>query len=267
MAIATLTPPPSMSSSLDKIPVWLDCDVGHDDAMAIILAAYHPNINLLGISSVAGYSTIKHTTDNAIRVLKIAGIKGVKVHKGAHKPLIKKRVDSSIFHGRTGMARVSNLPDPNYESYFVEDVTAIEAMRKAIMKSPVSVSIVATGPLTNIALLVSVYREVIPRIKTLSIMGGAIGFGDFTPAAEFNFFCDPDAAQMVFQSGIENIVLIPLEVTNTVLSTKTVLKRIQDEITVPKFSTFATEVLRVFGDTFSYIHDDKDGYPLQDPVA
>ncbi|KAJ1828394.1 Uridine nucleosidase 1 [Coemansia sp. RSA 2703] len=98
-------------------------------------------------------------------------------------------------------------------------------------------------------------------------MGGAIGFGDFTPAAEFNFFCDPDAAQMVFQSGIENIVLIPLEVTNTVLSTKAVLKRIQDGIAVSKFSTFATEVLRVFGDTFSYIHDEKDGYPLQDPVA
>ncbi|KAJ2857628.1 Uridine nucleosidase 1 [Coemansia erecta] len=250
-----------------KIPMWLDCDVGHDDAMALILAAYHPSIKLLGVSSVSGNSSIENTTANAIRVIQAAGIKGIKVYRGAAKPLIKNIVQASDIHGVSGLDGTDLLPIPDYNAYLDKDTNAVNAMRQAIMISDVPVSIAAVGPLTNIALLVSVYPEVIPRIKTLSIMGGSMGVGNVTAAAEFNIFCDPEAAHIVIHSGIEHIALVPLDVTHTVVASKDIIARINKEVPVPMFAQLISELLLFFSSMYANVFGILDGPPLHDPIA
>ncbi|KAJ2488265.1 hypothetical protein IWW37_004945 [Coemansia sp. RSA 2050] len=249
------------------IPVWLDCDVGHDDALAVILAAHHPDLKLLGISSVSGNASVERTTANAIRVLQVAGIHGVKVYKGAAKPLVKPVYHATHIHGESGIDGTNLLPEPDYERYFVQDVNAVNAMHEAIMSSAEPISIAAVGPLTNIALLVSMYPEVIQRIKTLSIMGGAVGLGNTTSAAEFNVFCDPEATHIVLNAGIQHVALVPLEVTHTVLSTKAIIQRIVSEVESPKFAQLVSELLHYFGSTYEDVFGAKDGAPLHDPVA
>ncbi|KAJ1877681.1 hypothetical protein H4R99_002828 [Coemansia sp. RSA 1722] len=248
-------------------PVWLDCDVGHDDAMALILAAYHPSIKMLGVSSVSGNSSVENTTANAVRVIQAAGIKGVKVYKGAAKPLIKKAVHAVDIHGESGLDGSDLLPVPDYKTYLDSDTNAIMAMQQAITDNDQPVSIVAVGPLTNIALLVSVYPEVVPRIKTLSIMGGAVGMGNVSSAAEFNIYCDPEAAHIVMHSGIEHIVLVPLEVTHTAVTSKEIFARINNEVPVPKFAQLISELLQFYGRTYAEVAGKIDGPPMHDPVA
>ncbi|KAJ2888372.1 Uridine nucleosidase 1 [Coemansia aciculifera] len=250
-----------------RIPVWLDCDVGHDDALAVILAGHHSKLKLLGISSVSGNAPIERTTANAMRVLEVAGIQGVKVYQGASKPLVKPVYHATNIHGESGLDGTKLLLDPDFARYFAADMNAVNGMRAAIMESEEPVSVVAVGPLTNIALLVSVYPEVVPRIRSLSIMGGAIGLGNTTSAAEFNVFCDPEAAQIVLNSGIDHIALVPLEVTHTVLSTEAIIKRIEGEVVSPKFAQLVAELLHYFGSTYLDVFGAKDGAPLHDPVA
>ncbi|KAJ1722786.1 hypothetical protein LPJ53_002842 [Coemansia erecta] len=247
--------------------MWLDCDVGHDDAMALILAASSPHLKLLGVSSVYGNSSVENTTANAIRVIQAAGIKGVKVYKGAAKPLVKNRVYASDIHGSSGLDGTDLLPDPDMSTYLAQDENAVNAMHRTIMASPEPVSLAAVGPLTNIALLLSIYPEVIPRIKTLAIMGGSMGIGNTTSAAEFNIYSDPEAAHIVLHSGISHIALVPLDVTHTVLATKQIIKRIQDEVAVPKFARLITDLLLYFGSTYKDVFGEKEGAPLHDPVA
>ncbi|KAJ2277933.1 rRNA-processing protein bfr2 [Coemansia sp. RSA 371] len=248
-------------------PVWLDCDVGHDDAMALILAAYHPQIKLLGVSSVSGNSSIENTTRNAIRIIQAAGIEGVKVYQGAGKPLVKQVEYAANIHGASGIDGTDLLPEVDYEKYFDEDTSAVNAMYNAIMSSDEPISIVAVGPLTNIALLLSMYPKVIPKIKVLSIMGGAIGLGNTTAAAEFNIYCDPEAAHIVLNAGLEHIALVPLDVTHTVRTTDAVIARINRLLPEPNFAQLTTELLLFFSNTYSVVFDDRSGAPLHDPVA
>ncbi|KAJ1956385.1 hypothetical protein EC988_001377 [Linderina pennispora] len=248
-------------------PVWLDCDVGHDDALALLLAAYHPQIKLLGISAVAGNASLRNTTANAIRVLQAAGIEGVKVYPGASKPLVKPSEHAADIHGESGLDGTDLLPEPDYEKYLGTDKKAIEAIRDVLMTSEEPVTIVAVGPLTNIALLVSVYPEVVPKIHMLSVMGGAIALGNTTAAAEFNIYFDPEAAQIVLQAGIGHIAMVPLDVTHTVLASKAVIERINKEVAEPKFAKLLTDLLWFFGSTYEDVFGEKDGAPLHDPVA
>ncbi|KAJ2159710.1 Uridine nucleosidase 1 [Coemansia sp. RSA 552] len=250
-----------------RTPVWLDCDVGHDDALALILAAYHPEIELLGVSSVSGNTPVKNTTANTIQVIQAAGIKGVKVYQGADKPLVKKRVHADNIHGGTGIDGTEQLPAPDFDAHFVSDTNAVNAMRQAIMGSEQPISIVATGPLTNVALLLSTYPEVVPRIKTLSIMGGAIGIGNFVPAAEFNIYCDPEAAHIVLNAGLSHVAFVPLEVTHTVLSSKAILDRIKATAPEPRFAQLVVDLLVFFSKMYEDVMGMKDGAPLHDPVA
>ncbi|KAJ2742140.1 hypothetical protein GGI20_004691 [Coemansia sp. BCRC 34301] len=257
----------TVATDSSPIPVWLDCDVGHDDALAVILAAHHPRFKLLGVSSVSGNAPIERTTANAIRILQVAGVHNVKVYQGAGKPLVKSVYHATNIHGESGIDGTQLLPEPDFDTYFVEGVNAVNAMREAIMESAEPVSVVAVGPLTNIALLVSMYPEVVARIKVLSVMGGAIGLGNTTSAAEFNVFCDPEATQIVLNAGISHMALVPLEVTHTVLSTKAIIKRIKSEVVSTKFAQLVSELLHYFGSTYSDVFGAKDGAPLHDPVA
>ncbi|KAJ1896933.1 hypothetical protein LPJ66_003686 [Kickxella alabastrina] len=251
----------------DKIPVWLDCDVGHDDAMALILAAYHPSISLLGVSTVAGNSSLKNTTANTISVMQAAGIKGIGVYKGASRPLVKPAAYAGDIHGASGLAGTALLPEPDFATYLSEDTNAVNAMYRAIISSQVPVCVVAVGPLTNIALLISMYPQIIPKIRTLSIMGGAVALGNVTAAAEFNIHFDPEAAHIVLNSGIAHISIVPLDVTHTVLTTKNVIRRIAESVPVPRFAQLITDLLLYFSSTYGGVFGMGDGAPLHDPVA
>ncbi|KAI9474714.1 Inosine/uridine-preferring nucleoside hydrolase domain-containing protein [Coemansia mojavensis] len=255
-----------LDSHVSVMPVWLDCDVGHDDAMALILAAYHPQIDLLGVSTVSGNSSVENTTENAIRIIQAAGIEGVKVYKGASKPLLKQRLYASNIHGSSGLDGTELLPEADFASY-LDNTDAVNAMYQAIMGSKTPVSIAAVGPLTNIALLLSMYPKVVPRIEVLSIMGGAIGLGNTTAAAEFNIYCDPEAAQIVLNAGLSHIALIPLDVTHTVLVSNGILARIQSTLTEPRFAQLVSELLCYFSRTYENVFGEKEGAPLHDPVA
>ncbi|KAJ1731153.1 Uridine nucleosidase 1 [Coemansia biformis] len=250
-----------------RIPVWLDCDVGHDDAMALILGAYHPDIRLLGVSSVSGNAPVEKTTENAIRVIQAAGIAGVKVYKGAAKPLVKQVRHHTKVHGASGLDGTDLLPRADYEQYFCADTNAVNAMYAAIMGSSGPVALVAVGPLTNVGLLLSVYPEVATRIRTLAIMGGIVNMGSNMPSSEFNISSDPEAAHIVFGAGIEHVALVPLNVTLTVLASHTIIERINSAVPNPRFAKLITDLLGFSASTHAHALGKDAGAPLHDPVA
>ncbi|KAI9477308.1 hypothetical protein LPJ78_003487 [Coemansia sp. RSA 989] len=262
MTIAT-----AVSISTEPVPLWIDCDVGHDDALAIMLAAYNPHIKLLGISTVSGNSSVKNCTRNAIQVLQAAGIEDVQVYEGAAKPLVKEVFHASEYHGPNGLIGAKYLPQADYAKYFDGNRNAVSALYNAITSSPVAISIAAIGPLTNIALLLSMHPEVASKIKTLLIMGGSIGMGNITPAAEFNIFCDPEAAHIVLSSRLDHVVMVPLDVTGTVLATKSIVKRIKDTLPNPHFVELTTGLFWHYSNEYSDVFGVKDGAPVHDPAA
>ena len=202
-----------------KKRVWLDCDPGHDDAMAIILAAgpsHLYSVNLIGVSTVCGNQTVEKTTDNALRMLNIINRNDVPVYRGADKPLTRPKRNCPEIHGESGLDGPDIPPRPGCPS-----TPAVVAMAEALLSGDPAdkPTLVATGALTNVALLFSVYPEVIDRLSELVIMGGAYqGLGNTGPTAEFNIQCDPEA-HIVFEAGLKSLVMVPLEVTHTVLVT------------------------------------------------
>lgn len=205
-----------------RVPVWLDCDPGHDDAFAIILLGHDPGAELLGISTSYGNQTVEKTTLNALRVCALAGL-SVRVVAGAAKPFLRPGRECPEIHGESGLDGPA-LPQPTQPAL---DGKAIQVMAEALLQASAAGRqpvLVCTGALTNAALLLSVYPELMQRIR-LVLMGGALGAGNTGPCAEFNLQLDPEAAAMVFQSGVD-LTMIPLEVTHTALATPLVLQSI-----------------------------------------
>ena len=189
--------------------IILDCDPGHDDAMALMLAVASPELELTAVTTVAGNQTIEKVTANAIRVLDVAG-SDVPVAAGAHRPLVHPAETAADVHGESGLDG-PDLPPP---SRAPEDVHAVELMARRLRERPHTVA--AVGPLTNVALLLALHPELAGRIERLVIMGGAVGNGNVTPAAEFNIWVDPEAAQRVFTSGLD-LTMVGLDVTHRAL--------------------------------------------------
>lgn len=185
-----------------------DCDPGHDDVIALILALASPELELLGVSTVAGNQTLKLTTANALRVLDYLDRRDVPVAAGAPRPLVQELVVNASAHGETGLDGPS-LPPP---SRGPEPMHAVDWMAGAVTDSAEPVTLVATGPLTNVALLLARYPEVERRLARVVLMGGAIGEGNVTPAAEFNIWVDPEAAARVFDSHLD-LTMVGLDVT------------------------------------------------------
>ncbi len=194
--------------------VIYDCDPGHDDAIALLLALASPELQLLGVTTVAGNQTLELTTANAIRILDHVGRDEVPVAAGASRPLVRRRRVAANVHGDTGLDGPS-LPSP---SRAPEPVHAVDWMAGAISESPEPVTLVATGPLTNVALLLARYPEVEQRLDRVVLMGGAIGEGNVTPAAEFNIWADPEAAARVFEGDLD-LTMVGLDVTHRALMT------------------------------------------------
>ncbi|PVU93565.1 hypothetical protein BB561_003205 [Smittium simulii] len=221
------------STSDNRIPIWLDCDPGQDDLHAIIMAKFHPKLNLLGISTVHGNTILENTFKNASRVLKVCGVSDIKVYAGAPKvnnrPLLREAKNASYIHGVTGLDGSDLLPEADL-SLMQTGVNGIQAMAEAIIAHPEPVVLAAVGPLTNIALLVSTYPEAKANIREVLLMGGGIAFGNTTPVAEFNVYADPEALQVVLNAGLNRVVMVPLDCTHQSKYTPEKQQKFTDEI-------------------------------------
>ena len=193
-------------------PVLIDCDPGHDDAIALMLALASPELALLGVSTVAGNQTLEKTTANAIRVLEAAGRGDVAVAAGAERPLVREPFVAAYVHGESGLDGPALAP-PRGRAV---DQHAIDFLAERLLRSAEPVTLIPVGPLTNVALLLARHPEAAGRIARVVLMGGAIAEGNVTPAAEFNVWADPEAARRVFESGLD-VTMVGLDVTHKAL--------------------------------------------------
>ncbi|MCI9457735.1 MAG: ribonucleoside hydrolase RihC [Oscillospiraceae bacterium] len=192
---------------MDKRPIIIDTDPGIDDALAIAIALFSEELDVRLITTVAGNVSLENVTFNILRLLHFFG-KDVPVAKGAQLPLLTEFVDASNVHGKTGMEGYE-FPEPKNELLLPDH--AVNAMRRVILESPEPVTLVPIAPLTNIALLLALYPEVKANIREIVMMGGSASRGNKGVMSEFNVATDPEAAQMVFQSGLP-IVMAGLDV-------------------------------------------------------
>ena len=240
--------------------VVLDCDPGHDDAIAILVAAASPALELEAITTVAGNQTLDKVTLNARRVCSVAGIVDVPIAAGADRPLLRPQIVAGEIHGSSGLDGVEwGEPTVGIDPRHAVDLIA----DRAVANDPRPLTIVAVGPLTNVATALRERPEIVERIERISVMGGAIGLGNWTPSAEFNIVADPDAAEIVLGSGVP-VTLVPLEVTHRALATEPVLERIA-RLDTP-VARMAEALLRFFTDTYREVF----GFPapaVHDPCA
>jgi inosine-uridine nucleoside N-ribohydrolase len=239
---------------MTAVPILLDCDPGHDDAIALLLALASPEVELLGVTTVAGNQTLAKTTANAIRILEFAGRSDVPVAAGAAQPLVREPFVAAYVHGETGL----DGPDLPPAQGAPLATHAVDFLAETIRSSPRPVTLVPIGPLTNVALLLALHPDVRP--ERIVLMGGAIAEGNVTPAAEFNIWCDPEAAARVFASGID-VTMIGLDVTHKAIFTPAHSGRLAG-----RTGGLVTELLR-FYDRFHREVYDFDGSPIHDAVA
>lgn len=192
--------------------VYLDVDTGVDDALAILLAIAHPALDVRGITTVVGNVDLAQVTRNTLQVLEVAGAAHVPVVSGASRPLVASTRSAAAVHGSDGLGG-ANLPPPARQPAGAD---AVAFLRDEIMASPSPVSIIALAPLTNIALLLQSAPQVISKIHQIALMGGAVEVGNATAVAEFNIFHDPEAAGIVFSSGVP-ILMYGLDVFRRVV--------------------------------------------------
>jgi inosine-uridine nucleoside N-ribohydrolase len=238
--------------------IILDCDPGHDDAIALLLALGSPELNLLGVTTVSGNQTLEKTTANAIRVLDHIGRHDVPVAAGADRPLVRERHVAAEVHGETGLDG-PDLPPPAREP---EPGHAIDWIAMTLTSRPGPVTLVPTGPLTNIALFLARYPALAGRVERIVLMGGAIGEGNVTPAAEFNIWADPEAAHRVFTSGID-LTMVGLDVTHQALLRPPDVARLRS---AGKAGTLVADLFEFYVQ-FHRRRYGWDGAPVHDAVA
>ncbi|CNE01276.1 pyrimidine-specific ribonucleoside hydrolase RihA [Yersinia nurmii] len=189
--------------------IIIDCDPGHDDAIALILALASPELKVEAVTTSAGNQTSEKTLRNALRILTLLKRQDIPVAGGAQKPLLRELIIADNVHGESGLDGPA-LPEPDFAP---QAENAVELIARVLRASPRPITLVATGPLTNIALLLASHTELTPKIERIVIMGGSVMLGNWTPAAEFNIYVDPEAAERVFQSGIP-LTMAGLDVTH-----------------------------------------------------
>ena len=240
-------------------PIILDCDPGHDDALAIMLAAASSKIKLLGITTVSGNGGIDRVTENALRVCALSKISNIRVAQGARAPLRGPANAAETIHGESALDG-AELPEPTIT---LDPLPAVELIAELITRSENAVTIVATGPLTNLAMFIQTYPELLPKVERISLMGGSTDRGNWTPLAEFNIWADPEAADIVFKCGRE-ILMAGLNVTHQVLVTKEIFHRL-DKLNTDLSRTI-TPLLKFFANAYETVFSMPDP-PLHDPVA
>ncbi|UXS33167.1 MULTISPECIES: nucleoside hydrolase [Agrobacterium tumefaciens complex] len=244
----------------ERRKIIIDTDPGQDDAAAIMLAFASPEeIEILGLCAVAGNVPLKLTSRNIRIICELCGRTDIPVYEGAEKPLVRKPITAEHVHGSTGLDGPV-LDEPTMEA---QKQHAVDFIIETLMREPAgTVTLCTLGALTNVALALLKAPEIADRIKELVMMGG--GFfegGNITPAAEFNIYVDPQAADIVFRAGIP-VVMMPLDVTHKLLTTKARVSRIRDIGTRPAIAM--AEMLEFF-ERFDIEKYGSDGGPLHDP--
>ncbi|MDN4639243.1 nucleoside hydrolase [Agreia sp. PsM10] len=240
--------------------IILDCDPGHDDAIAILLAHGNPEIDLLAVTTVVGNQTLEKVTRNALAVAEIAGIVGVPFAAGCPRPLVRTIEVAADIHGESGMDGPV-LPTSSRE---LDGRHAVDLIIDTIMASePGEITLVPTGGLTNIALAARKEPRIVPRVREVVLMGGGFHVGNWSATAEFNIIIDPEAAHIVFNESWP-LTMVGLDLTHQALATPEVRARIEAIDTTP--SRFVGELLDFFATTYleaqGFVHP-----PVHDPCA
>lgn len=241
--------------------IIIDTDPGQDDAFAILLALASPELEVLGVTAVAGNVPLHHTEKNARIICELAGKTQVPVYAGCDRPMLRKLVTAEYVHGQTGL-NGPQLADPTIA---LADGHAVDFIIETLRREPAhTVTLCPLGPLTNIATAFEKAPDIVGRVQQIVLMGGAyFEVGNVTPAAEFNIYVDPEAAAIVFKSGVP-LVVMPLDVTHKVLSTRA---------RVEAFRAIGTEVGRVCAEWLEFFERydmekyGSDGGPLHDPTV
>jgi len=239
------------------IPVIMDCDPGHDDAIALLLALASPELEVKAITIVGGNQTLEKTTLNALKILELAQTY-IPVAPGAAHPLVRQLETAPQVHGESGLDGPS-FPVPRMKA---SSLRAVEMMAKVISESAEEITLIPTAPLTNVAIFISAYPELKSKIKRIVMMGGAAVGGNWSPAAEFNILVDPEAARIVFESGIP-LVMCGLDVTHKA-------QIYPEEVEILRNQ--GNKVSRVVAELIDYfkgfhVQFGFKGSPLHDPVA
>ena len=240
-------------------PVILDIDPGHDDAVALMLACGHPGLDLLAVTTVAGNVSLEKTTHNALRVLSLVGCTHVPVGVGASEPLERPLHTAEDIHGKSGLDGPEELPEAGFEP---DERGAVALIADTLGASTEPVTLVPVGPLTNIAAFLREHPYLKDRVAHISLMGGSMGLGNTTPAAEFNIYVDPEAAREVFESGLP-ITMSGLDITHQASANLDERERLRATGRVGG-------VVAGFLDFFAATYESVFGFeapPLHDPVA
>ncbi|MGJ3254572.1 MAG: nucleoside hydrolase, partial [Elainellaceae cyanobacterium] len=238
-------------------PIIIDCDPGVDDAIALLLAFASPELEILGITTVAGNVPLSLTQTNARKICELATRPNIPVYAGCPRPIVRSLTTAEDVHGHTGLDG-THLPEPQIP---LQAQHAVPFLIETLLSAETPITLVALGPLTNLAIALIQEPRIIPNIQGIALMGGAIAQGNITSSAEFNMYVDPHAAHIVFASGID-ITMIGLDITHQVLTTPDRLDAIR-AISTP-VSTVAADLLAHYG-----AYDMKQygfaGGPLHDP--
>jgi len=240
--------------------VILDCDPGHDDAIAILLAAGNPSIELLAITTCAGNQTIEKVTRNALAVCEVAEIRDVPVAAGASGPLVREQMVAKDIHGDSGLDGPV-LPESTRS---VDPRHAVDLIVDTVMgHEPGTITLVPTGPLTNIALAMRKEPGIVARVARVVVMGGAYTRGNRTPAAEFNIAADPEAAYAVFDAAWP-VTMVGLDLTHQATADPDVFERVA-ALGSP-LSAFVVDILSFFRDSYRQ-RQGFDAPPVHDPCC
>ena len=248
-----------MGPNVKPISLIIDCDPGQDDAIALMLAMASPDeLNLLGVSTVAGNVPLALTEANARSIRDVAGRSEIPVFAGCPRPMVKELETAEYVHGKGGIDG-ANLPQPNRPA---EDAHAVDWLVEILRNAETPITLATLGPFTNIAMAIVMAPEIVENISELVLMGGALSLGNITPAAEFNIYSDPHAAHIVFEAGLK-LTMIGLDVTHQARANPERLEAIR-AIGNPAAVSVAG-MLDFYG--AQYIETFGEGAPLHDPCV
>lgn len=242
----------------EKTKIILDCDPGHDDAVALMIAGRNPGLELLAVTVVAGNQTIDKTVRNALNLVQYLQL-DVPVYAGCPLPMVRSRKVAGDIHGQSGL---DGPVFPPLERK-AEEEHAVNYLVRTLMASDGDITVVTTGPMTNLAMAMRMEPRIVEKIHRIVLMGGSVGYGNVTPAAEFNMWADGDAAHICFTSGCP-ITMVGLDVTRKVLCYPQIVQRMSQignrasELFCQLMGHFCRTQKEVFG---------FDGGPLHDPVT
>ncbi|MEE6032470.1 nucleoside hydrolase [Avibacterium paragallinarum] len=240
--------------------IILDCDPGHDDAIAMLLAYGNPEIDLLAVTTVVGNQTLEKVSNNALAIAEIANIREIPFAKGADRPLIREVEIAPSIHGESGLDGPP-LPKPSQSFHSSH---AVQLIIDLVMSHPAkTITLVPTGGLTNIALAARLEPRIIERVKEVVLMGGGYHTGNWSAVAEFNIKIDPEAAHIVFSAGWP-VTMVGLDLTHQALATPDIIERIAQIGTKP--AQFVVELLEFFGKMYKQAQG-FDAPPVHDPCA